>query len=81
MDLIDKAIASKITPKPEEAHEAAKHRGGWVYRIAGRFAKHQPVPPEAIIGAWRVGSDGRITSEFVPNPRYDHVKWPASNDR
>jgi hypothetical protein len=50
--------------------EARRYPGGWVYQIDGGFARDDAVPPSAIIGAWKVGEDGRVTGEFLPNPNY-----------
>ena len=50
--------------------EAKKFPNGWVYEIDGEFGVQEPVPREAIRGAWPVGPDGVITGEFVPNPNF-----------
>jgi hypothetical protein len=64
---------------PEELHEEATAvPGGYVYQIAGRFGPDDAVPPEAIIGAWPVGKDGKITGEFIPNPNYRGPQRRAS---
>ncbi|MEW9531129.1 hypothetical protein [Microbispora sp. NPDC049125] len=57
-------------PNPELINEARRHPGGWVYEIDGYFAPDQRVPPEAIIGAWKVDEAGNLTGEYRPNPRY-----------
>jgi hypothetical protein len=41
-------------PLPDEIAEAKSNPGRWVYRIAGKFAESEKIPPEAIIGAWKV---------------------------
>ena len=65
-------------PSPGEVAEAARNPNGWVYRIAGSVGDaNGRVPPEAIIGAWKVDSAGEITGEFIPNPKYDAQKWPS----
>jgi len=64
-------------PLQEEVEEAKRSPNGWVYRIAGRFSVAEAVPPEAIVGAWRVDADGGIVGTFVKNPNYDPVKWPT----
>jgi hypothetical protein len=64
-------------PSAEEIVEARKHPGGWIYRIAGHFRPDEDVPPEAIVGAWRVDDFGVVTGEFHPNPKYDQIKHPA----
>ena len=57
-------------PPPAIVEEARRHPGEWVYEIVGVFAPHDPVPPEAIRGAWAVDDFGEITGEFVANPRF-----------
>jgi hypothetical protein len=57
-------------PPAELVAEARKVPGGWVYEIDGEFGAHERVPPEAIAGAWAVDESGRLTGEFVPNPRH-----------
>jgi hypothetical protein len=50
--------------------EAEANAGGWVYAVD---ASHDPagaVPPEGIVGAWRVGDDGRPTGEYRANPSH-----------
>jgi hypothetical protein len=58
------------TPSAEAIEEARKHPNGWVYVIDGHFSSTEHVPPTAIVGAWRVDAEGRITGEFVANPKY-----------
>jgi hypothetical protein len=50
--------------------EAAKHPGGWVYEIAPGYDPAGRVPPEAIVGAWKVDDAGRLTGEYTPNPNH-----------
>lgn len=40
------------------------------YRIEGRFLPNESVPPEAVVGAWKVDDDGNIFGDFVSNPNY-----------
>jgi len=47
-------------PFPGEISEAKANPNGWVYRIAGNFLPHEEVPPEAIVGAWKVNEKGEI---------------------
>ncbi len=70
---------AKATPGPfaGEIEEAKRTPNGWVYRIAGRFGPSDRVPPEAIIGAWKVDQEGNIVGEFVRNNNYDPERWPA----
>ena len=67
-----------VVPHPEEIEEAKKCADGWVYRIAGQFGAADAIPAEAVVGAWRVGADGRIDGEFVANPGYDSKTWPTA---
>lgn len=69
-----------IRPHVEEIEEARKNPGGWVYRVAGAFTPTQSIPPEAIVGAWKVDESGHIIEDFIPNPKYDAQRWPASID-
>ena len=69
--------AEIVTPCPEEVEVAKHNANGWVYRIAGQFNANGPVPPEAIIGAWKVDAQGKIVGSFVKNTRYDPTRWPA----
>ena len=50
-----------------ERAEARSHAGGWVYRIDGHVDPAGEVPPEAIIGAWKVDESGELTGEFKRN--------------
>jgi len=68
---------SETTPHPQEIEIARERPNGWVYRIAGRFGPGERVPPEAIVGAWKVGPDGRITGAFIVNEKYDPHRWPS----
>lgn len=58
----------KPTPYPEEIAEAKRTPNGWVYRIDGQFSPDESVPPEAVIGAWKVDANGAIAGDFIPNP-------------
>ena len=69
--------ADKATPLPGEVEEAKRTPGGWVYRIAGKFAPKDRVPPEAIVGAWKVDANGNISGGFVENKNYDPKRWPS----
>jgi hypothetical protein len=66
-----------VKPHPGELLEAMRTPGGWVYRIAGEFSPDERVPPEAIVGAWKVDETGSIVGEFIRNEKYDPTKWPA----
>lgn len=66
-----------MKPFPEEEVEARRHPNGRVYRIAGDFGPDDGIPPEAIVGAWRVDDLGVIVGEFIRNPNYDPEQWPS----
>ncbi len=65
-------------PLPAEIEEARKHPGGWVYRIAGVFRDSDPIPAEAVVGAWQVDESGKIFGKFRCNPNYGNASWPFS---
>jgi hypothetical protein len=69
-----------MKPHLEEIAEARSHPDGRVYRIAGNFGPSDGVPPEAIVGAWKVDVHGRIFGEFINNPNYDPERWPSPTD-
>jgi hypothetical protein len=50
--------------------EAAANPGGWVYAIDPAYDPAGTVPPEGIVGAWRIGDDGRPTGEYRANPNH-----------
>jgi hypothetical protein len=58
----------EITPEVIEA--ARKNPNGWVYKIEGTFGPDEHVPPEAVVGAWKVDDQGNLTGEFLGNPKY-----------
>jgi hypothetical protein len=58
---------------PELLEEAKSKPGGWVYAIDPAYAPGGPngaIPPEGIIGAWKIADDGTPTGEYQANPRY-----------
>jgi len=59
-----------MQPMPSEIEEARKHPNGWVYRIKGSFRQDEAVPPQAIVGAWKVDGEGKIVGEFLLNPNH-----------
>ncbi len=65
------------SPFSGEILEAKSNPGGWVYRIAGGFRPTDAVPPEAIVGAWKVDDAGNIVGDFINNRRYDPARWPS----
>jgi len=55
----------------EEVISAAqKNPNGWVYKIEGDFGPDEHVPPECVVGAWKVDASGKLTGEFVKNKNY-----------
>lgn len=64
---------NKITPTAEEHDEAKLHPDGWVYRISGNFDVNDNVPPEAIVGAWKIDKHGYIEGGFIPNPNFAYT--------
>jgi hypothetical protein len=66
-----KPVSSMDRQPPKAAVEEAKQNpGGWVYEIDQKFDPNGAVPPEGVIGAWKVDDDGIISGDFIPNPRY-----------
>jgi len=64
------------TPLTGEIEEAMRHPNGWVYRIVGSFDPNGEVPPEAIVGAWKVDVHGKIIGPFIKNQNFDPERWP-----
>jgi len=58
---------------PELLAEAKTTPGGWVYSIDAAYAPDGAsgrVPPEGIIGGWKIGDNGTPTGEYRANPNY-----------
>lgn len=66
--MTDKLPEHEITD--EVIHAAMSNPNGWVYKIDGVFGPDEDVPPEAVVGAWKVDACGNPTGEFVANPKY-----------
>jgi hypothetical protein len=67
----EKSAKNMHIPTQEAIAEAKRSPGGWVYKIQGNYGPNDAVPPEDIVGAWKVDSQGNITSdEFKPNPNF-----------
>lgn len=64
----------KIKPTKAAKEEAKKHPDGWVYVLDEAFEEEENVPSEAIKGAWKVNSKGKIVGSFIPNPNYIELK-------
>lgn len=61
-------------PDKKAIAEAKKHPNGWVYVVGNAFEDEQDVPPQAILGCWKVDENGNITGDFIPNPKYVNLK-------
>ncbi len=72
-----KSTPNGIAPYAGEIEEAKRHPGGWVYRIAGKFGPDDRIPPDAIVGAWKVDALGIIRGPFIENKNYDANRWPS----
>ena len=72
-----KPASEIVVPLSGEIEEAKRIPSGWVYRIAGKFGSNDRVPPEAIVGAWKVDAEGKICGTFVKSQRYDPERWPS----
>jgi hypothetical protein len=59
-----------LTPDKAAIEEAKKRPNGCVYKIEGEFPPDATVPPDAIVGFWKVDASGKIVGEFVPNPAH-----------
>jgi hypothetical protein len=57
-------------PTPEMIEEARRNPNGWVYVIDGDFGHNDAVPPECIVGAWKVDASGKLTGEYQANQKY-----------
>lgn len=77
MDRIPLGKIADMIPHPEEVAEARNYPNGRVYRIAGDFGPSEGVPPQAIVGAWKVDANGCIVGDFIQNPNYDPERWPS----
>lgn len=49
---------------------ARRQPGGWLYAVDPEYDPEGAVPPQGIVGAWRVDDRGEITGEFTHNPTY-----------
>lgn len=63
----------KIKITFQEIIEAKKNPNGWVYRINGNYNYSDEIPPEAIVGAWKVDKYGKVKGDFVYNPNFKRV--------
>lgn len=71
------AIEKRVPPDDIGLKAAAEaNPGGWVYDIDWQYPDEQPVPPEAIRGAWKVSEDGFLSGDYAPNARYRPIEMP-----
>jgi len=63
-----------MKPTQKAKEEALNNPSGWVYVVDAAFENVDEVPKEAIIGAWKVNSNGIIVGDFIPNPNYKDLK-------
>jgi hypothetical protein len=54
--------------------KAKKFPNGYIYEIDKAFEGEENIPPNAIVGAWKVNGKGEIVGDFIPNPNYLEVK-------
>lgn len=57
-------------PSEELKKEAIRSPNGYVYVIDKEYKGDVDVPPERILGAWKVNERGMIIGTFLPNPNY-----------
>jgi hypothetical protein len=62
----------RVPPEPTSAMhaEAARNPNGWVYVLDGNFGPNDAVPPQKIVGAWKVDGSGKLTGEYKANHNY-----------
>ncbi len=60
-------MSANDKPTKSEINEAKNHPNGWVYRIKGGYDPDGRVPPDAILGAWKVNDKGIIIGDFIIN--------------
>ena len=62
----------KIKPEITQAliSEAKKNPNGWVYHVDTVYPAGHHVPPQAIVGAWKVDANGDLTDEFKFNEKH-----------
>lgn len=63
-------MINKRVPSAAAITEARKNPNGWVYEIRGNYSPNDAVPPNAIVGAWKVDDHGNIVGEFIENPNF-----------
>ena len=72
----------RVTEQMRDAAQAAP--GRWLFAVDRGFDPAGEVPPEALVGAWRIDDAGEVTSEFRANPAYRPspraLGWPEPAD-
>jgi hypothetical protein len=63
-----------IYPTNEAIQAAKNNPNGWVYTIDPQYSNESFIPPEAVVGAWKVNNSGEIIGDFIPNPNYIPLK-------
>lgn len=71
---------NKNKPSDKIVQEAKRNPNGWVYKIEGQYTPNEYVPPDAIVGAWKVDANGNIVGDFIPNPKYNPKQKIAKSD-
>jgi len=66
-DLTQSSVATAPKPTPEAIAEAKRNPNGWVYVANGAADANGRIPPERIVGAWKVNENGEIVGDFIPN--------------
>jgi hypothetical protein len=69
----------EITPEMEAA--ARDNPNGWVYKVDWPYPEDQHIPPEAIVGAFKVNEHGKLTGDFEANANYRPVKIASRSAR
>lgn len=59
-----------VKPDKGEFAAARNEPNGWVYRVDGEYDGKTEIPPDAIVGAWKVDEKGSIVGDFILNPNY-----------
>lgn len=61
--------------------QAKQNPSGWVYEIDWVYGPDDYVPPEAIVGAWKVDDNGNLTDIFEKNSKHTPVRKAARPPR
>lgn len=72
MGMFSRDHTGQRVPSPALVDEAKANPGGWVYEIDSGMVDdpYGAVPPEAIIGAWKVDASGKLSGDYQANPNY-----------